>query len=110
MPAQARAELLAHMEAVRGRVEALIAGCFGLLPRLAEIESMVGSVWEWVDCECVVGGHALVLAATSAGREWEHVAGRRGLPGQPRLAEVESIRGGWEAVVDPCYRQGGRKP
>jgi len=36
------AEFAAHMAAVEGQTDAIIAGCFSLLPRLAEIESMVG--------------------------------------------------------------------
>ena len=41
LPPEARAELAAHQGAVSSRVDALIAGCFALLPRLQEVESMV---------------------------------------------------------------------
>lgn len=41
MAAAVDAEFAAHMAAVEGQTDAIIAGCFTLLPRLAEIESMV---------------------------------------------------------------------
>ena len=41
------------MVAVEGHTDAIITGCFALLPRLAEIESMVGG---WVGGR--VGGRA----------------------------------------------------
>lgn len=41
MLAAVDAEHAAHMAAVEGQTDAIIAGCFTLLPRLAEIESMV---------------------------------------------------------------------
>ena len=42
LAAQIDAEFNAHMAAVEGHTDAIITGCFALLPRLAEIESMVG--------------------------------------------------------------------
>lgn len=39
--AQANAEFQAHMSAVEAQVDALMTGCFALLPRLGEAESMV---------------------------------------------------------------------
>lgn len=42
LAAQVDAEFQAHMAAVEGQADAAMAACFGLLPRLYEIESMVG--------------------------------------------------------------------
>ena len=42
LAAQIDAEFNAHMAAVEGHTDAIITGCFALLPRLEEIESMVG--------------------------------------------------------------------
>lgn len=51
------AEFRSHLDAVEGQTDALIGACFALLPRLGEIESMVGGCgwWEggrvwWVRC------------------------------------------------------------
>jgi hypothetical protein len=53
LAAQIDAEFNTHMVAVEGHTDAIITGCFALLPRLAEIESMVGG---WVGGRVGAGG------------------------------------------------------
>ena len=51
LAAQVDAEFHAHMSAVDGQTDAIIAGCFGLLPRLGEIESMVRHEFGMLPCK-----------------------------------------------------------